>query len=147
MKQIDSMPAARLLLMAAFTAFSAACAAPSAERSLHARLGGTAGVAAIVSDTIDRTAVDPRTKRAFADVKLAALKDSIAQQICALAGGGCTYEGETMAKAHKDLAITHAEFDLMVQNLRDALDARVGEREKNELLRLLAPMKRDVVGR
>jgi hemoglobin len=50
-----------------------------------------------------------------------------------------------MKESHAGLNITEAEFYLTVQFLRDALDARVGEREKNELLRLLAPMKRDIV--
>jgi hemoglobin len=51
-----------------------------------------------------------------------------------------------MRESHKGLRITNAEFDLLVQFLRDALDRnKVGESEKNELLRLLAPMKRDIV--
>ena len=51
-----------------------------------------------------------------------------------------------MDKVHKGLKNTEAEMNLMVQWLREACDkAGVGTREKNELLRLLAPMKRDIV--
>ena len=51
-----------------------------------------------------------------------------------------------MDKVHKGLKNTDAEMNLVVQFLRDALDHNgVGEREKNELLRILAPMKRDIV--
>lgn len=124
----------------------AACTTAPAGDTLYARLGGAPGVAAIVDRTIDRSASDTRTRRSFADIKLQPLKDSIAQQICAVSGGGCTYEGETMARAHRDARITNAEFDAMVTILREELDRQgVGDAAKNELLRLLAPMKRDVV--
>ena len=51
-----------------------------------------------------------------------------------------------MADAHKDARIRASEFDAMVTMLREELD-RVGTdpAAKNELLRLLAPMKRDIV--
>ena len=44
--------------------------------------------------------------------------------------------------------IDERQFYAVVESLRLALDANdVGEREKNELLRMLAPMKRDIVTR
>ena len=39
-----------------------------------------------------------------------------------------------------------AEFEGFVGSMRAVLDRRVAEREKNELLRLLAPIRREVVG-
>lgn len=125
----------------------AACAAPpSRSPTLYDRLGGEARVSIVVSNLVDRAAGDARTKRSFADIKLATLKQSLVQQICSLAGGGCRYEGETMANSHKDHRIVASEFDAMVAMLREELDrAGVDDRSKNELLRLLAPMKRDIV--
>jgi len=124
-----------------------ACAVdPVATPSLHARLGGAAGIASVVERTIDRAASDPRTRRSFDGIKLRALKDSLAQQICALSGGGCRYEGATMADAHKDARIGSGEFEAMVAILREEIDrAGIDPAAKNELLRLLAPMKRDIV--
>ncbi len=79
-------------------------------------------------------------------MKLARVKEKIVEQVCNLAGGGCAYTGDPMDKVHKGLKNTEAELSLLVQFLRDALDgAGVQEGEKNELLRLLAPMKRDIV--
>jgi hemoglobin len=128
-------------------ALLAACAAsPSAKPSLYERLGGEPVVTRVVNETIDRAATDPRTSRSFKDVKLARVKEKIVEQICSLAGGGCKYTGDPMDKVHKGLQNTEAEMNLVVQWLRDALDsAGVRESEKNELLRLLAPMKRDIV--
>ena len=125
-----------------------ACTTPpgGAQASLYQRLGGMPVITQVVDETIDVVVADPKTRRSFEGIKIPALKESIAKQFCVLAGGPCKYEGEVMRKAHKGLEITDSEFDLMVAALRTALDHHVGEREKNELLRLLAPMKRDVVG-
>ena len=134
----------------AFAAFllGACAASPFAKPTLYERLGGESVVNRAVAETIDRAATDSRTRRSFKDVKLARVKEKIVEQICELAGGGCKYGGDPMDKVHKGLQITEAEMNLMVQWLREALDgAGVTDSEKNELLRLLAPMKRDIVTR
>ncbi len=125
----------------------AACAgAPPADPgSLFQRLGGNEGLTAIVNETIDTVAADPRTNHSFQKVDVKRLKGKIVEQLCALTGGGCKYSGDTMKQSHAGLGITEAEFYITVQVLRDVLDKRVGDREKNELLKILAPMKRDVV--
>jgi hemoglobin len=121
-----------------------ACASTEAP-SLYARLGGQKGLTTIVDRTISRAAQDPRTMRSFDGIKLAAVKQSIVKQLCALSGGGCVYDGETMGRAHKDSKIVASEFDALVDILRDELDqAEVGAAAKNQLLKLLAPMKRDI---
>ena len=124
-----------------------ACAVnTSVEDSLFRRIGGMPVIEAVVAETIDAVVADPKTRRSFEGIKLPAFKQSVAAQFCVLAGGACKYEGENMKKAHTGLKITDTEFDVMVGALRTALARRVGEREKNEMLRLLAPMKRDIVG-
>lgn len=132
-----------LLFFACSEAISKAYADQAA--SLYERLGGEPNLTIIVDEVIDRTAHDPRTQRSFKGVKLPALKESIVKQFCVISGGPCEYEGETMKNAHEDAQITEAEFDSMVDILREVLDKHVATREKNELLRLLAPMKKDIV--
>jgi hemoglobin len=79
-------------------------------------------------------------------VRIDGLQQSLTEQVCALAGGGCVYKGETMAKVHKDLRISASEFDAFVEMLRQEIDhAGIGSGPKNELLRLLAPMKQAIV--
>ena len=128
---------------------AAGCAASSGNSSggtLYARLGGEPVVSQVVTRSIERAAHDPRTQRSFDGIKLAAVEKSIVQQICFISGGGCKYEGETMAKAHKDLKIRPGEFDALVDIMREEFDAAgVDAGAKNELLKLLAPMKRDIV--
>ena len=123
-------------------------AAFSAEPVLYERLGGEKAITRIVDETINKTATDPATKRAFDKVNLAKLKPKIVEHFCALTHGPCKYTGDTMAVSHKGLDITEAEFYGMVQNLRDVLDNMgATESAKNDLLKLLAPMKRDIVAR
>lgn len=119
---------------------------PPTDATLYARMGGPSVVAKVVDDLIDRSASDPRTGRSFKDVKIDRLKEKLREQICLLAGGPCLYTGDPMAEVHKGLKITESEFYVMVQFLRDSLErAGVRDAEKNELLRLLAPMKREIV--
>lgn len=114
--------------------------------SLYARLGGTAAVTAFVGDTIDRVVTNPEMNRSFDKVNLQHVKDMLTEQICALTGGGCTYTGDTMREVHAGHHISNAEFFGLVEVLRDSMRARdVPLAARNQLLEILAPMKRDVV--
>ncbi len=118
----------------------------TSSASLYSRIGGKPILAMISSETVDIIANDPRTMRSFDGVKLQPIKDSITDFLCVKTGGKCVYEGETMVNSHAEAAITSAEFELMVQVIRDVMDAnRIADREKNELLRILAPMKKEIV--
>lgn len=144
----SSAPSRRLHLFFAALTLAGCAAQPAQDPTLYSRLGGEPVVRRIVTETIDRAASDPRTNRSFKDVKLQNVKDKIVEQICNLSGGGCKYTGDPMDKVHKGLKNTESEMNLVVQFLRDACDlAGVRPREKNELLLLLAPMKRDIVTR
>jgi hemoglobin len=138
----------RTLLALSFVATLCACAAPdpAMKPTLWDRLGGNPVVTSVVAETIDRATTDARTSRSFKDVKLQHVKDMIVEQICSLTGGGCKYTGDPMDKVHAGLKNTEGEMDLVVQFLRDALAHNgVKDTEKNELLRILAPMKHDIV--
>jgi hemoglobin len=121
-------------------------AQPEASATLYARLGGNEGIHAIADTLIDRVAADPILGRSFEDTNLKRIKRLLAEQICELSGGPCRYSGSPMREAHAGLHISEAEFYGMVAILRTILAERhVASGATNELLRLLAPMKRDVV--
>lgn len=122
-----------------------ACAAP-VRQPLYQQLGGVEGIERLSGRLIQRMATDPRTSRSFDGVNLKTVSASLASYVCKAADGPCTYEGETMANSHKELAIKGSEFDATVQFLRDELDAAgVSPAAKNELLRRLASTRRDIV--
>ncbi|MDP9088937.1 MAG: group 1 truncated hemoglobin [Pseudomonadota bacterium] len=124
------------------------CAALSsaAGTTLYARLGGQSGVAAIADTLIDRAANDPVAGRSFAGSNLNRIKTLLAEQLCDLSGGPCHYSGDPMKQVHGGHRISEAEFNRMVESLQAVLKERhVDLRSRNQLLRLLAPMKRDIV--
>ena len=125
-----------------------ACTTTGQTAALYQQLGGPQNIETITDRTMDRLAGDPRTQRSFEGVKMSTLKKSVAAYVCKVADGPCVYEGETMARSHADLNITGAEFDLLVTAMREELDrAGVPMAAKNELLRRLAPSRRDIVKR
>lgn len=127
-------------------AIAGCMAQPKPEATLYQRIGGLPMLSRISNQTLDIVSKDPQTSRSFEGVKMKTLKESLTNFLCVKTGGDCVYEGETMKKSHADAKITTAEFERMVDVMRERMDVNgVGTKEKNELLRILAPMKRDVV--
>ena len=134
------------LIPAGFVVAMVLNATAHADTPLYTRLGGETVVTQVVNQTVDTVAQDPRVNQSFDKVNLKRVKTKLVEQICSLTGGGCEYTGDEMKLVHKGLKITELEFFALVEALQRALnDNGVGEREKNELLAILAPMKRLVV--
>jgi hemoglobin len=141
-----------LLIMAGLTACATSEMGPSSgtttSASLYQRLGEKPAITAVVDDFVARVAADNRINGRFANTNIPRLKMMLVDQICAASGGPCTYTGRDMRTAHAGMGITSAEFDALVGDLVAALNKfKVGEREKNELLSVLGPMKKDIVER
>ena len=105
-----------------------------------------AGIERIVSDTVDRSVADPRIAWSFDNTNHDRLKRLIAQQFCNLSGGPCPRRERGMGPAHRHLGLKEVHFNALVENLQDAMDeAGTPFRAQLRLLRLLAPMKREIV--
>ena len=73
-------------------------------------------------------------------------KQKLVDQICQGSGGPCAYTGKDMKTAHAGMGLTNADFDALVEDLVKALDAAgVQQKEKDELLSVLGPMRTDIV--
>lgn len=119
-----------------------------AQPSLYERLGGKAAIAKVVDTFVENVANDSRINARFATTDIPKLKKHLVDQICEATGGPCTYTGRDMKTTHAGMGITNAEFDALVEDLVAALNAhRVPEREQQELLALLGPMRKDIVER
>ncbi len=143
-----------LLPALALAAALSACAAPPPPASpprdaaLFDQLGGMAGIERIVSDTVDRSLADPRIAWALDNTNHGRLKRLISQQFCNLSGGPCPHRERGMGPAHRHLGLREAHFNALVENLQDSMDAAgTPFRAQLRLLRLLAPMKREIVAR
>jgi hemoglobin len=117
-----------------------------ASETLCARLGGPQMLRDLAFALVDRSAQDPRTSGHWDRVDLKRVKTKLGEYLCVLTGGSCAYENDDLRTIHAGHHIHSGEFYALVEMLRTELDARgVASREKNELLALLAPAKRDVV--
>jgi len=100
----------------------------------------------VVDDFVGRVAADKRINGFFAKANVPRLKTMLVDQICEATGGPCKYTGRDMKATHKGMGITNADFDALVGDLVATLDKfKVGEREKQELLAALGPMRKDIV--
>jgi hemoglobin len=138
---------------ATFCAMLCACligtALPTrADTPLYTALGERAGIAALAQDLVGRVKTDARTRAFFKDTNAKNLAEQLRDQVCAVVGGPCMYEGATMAKSHADLGIAKADYLAVVEMLQDAMDARqIPFAVQNGLLARLAPMYREIVTR
>jgi len=120
-------------------------------QTLFKRLGGQKALVAVVDSFVGKCAADERIKSFFepaaADPKrLKHFKKMLVQQLCAGTGGKCKYKGKDMKVAHAGMGVKEEHFNALVENLVKTLDEfKVPDKEKNELLGILGPMKGDIV--
>jgi hemoglobin len=134
------------------TADSAAASqvAPVAP-TLYERLGGMPVLTQLVDAFVANVSADTRINKFFQRIAgdtaaTQGFKRKLVDQLCQGAGGPCTYTGLDMKSAHQGMNLTDADFDALVENLVKALDsAGVSQRNKDELLSVLAPMRADIV--
>jgi len=116
------------------------------ESPLYARLGGMDGIRAVVDELVGQVAADQRIQKFFVAADFRRLKSQLVVQICELAGGPCRYRGNSMRTAHAGRGIRSEHFDAWMEDASEAfLVARVGERERRELLALLRDLKPEIV--
>ena len=115
-------------------------------RSLYDRLGGLDVINAVTDSWVARVGGDDRANGKFVRTDIPRLKKEIADQLCEVTGGPCTYTGRSMQETHAGMQTTAGEFDVAMQHLGEALDElNVSKPEQDELVELLRPMRHDIV--
>jgi len=141
----------RAVLMAMVALTVSACASAPPEPTLYQRLGGRDALKGVVDDFVANVVADPRVNSRFKGLQPAAvakLQTNLADQICDATGGPCAYLGRDMKAAHAGMGITDAEWTATVEDLVKSLNKfKVGAKEQQELLAILGPMKKDIVGK
>jgi hemoglobin len=122
-----------------------------APKSLYERLGKKEGIAKVVDTFVKNVQPDPRIKGAAAFKgmkadKIEKFKTNMVDFVCKETGGDCTYGGKSMKDVHKNMKITEAMWDAVVEDLKLALtENKVAEEDQKELLEKLGPLKGDIV--
>ena len=141
----------RAVLMAVVALTVSACASAPPEPTLYQRLGGREAIKGVVDDFVANVAADPRVSGRFKGLQPAAvakLQTNLADQICDATGGPCAYLGRDMKTTHTGMSITESEWTATVEDLVKSLNKfKVGAKEQQELLAILGPMKKDIVGK
>jgi len=115
-------------------------------KSLYDRLGGLDAINALTEAWVARVGGDDRANGKFARTDIPRLMKEVADQLCEVTGGPCTYTGRTMAETHDGMGVTAGEFDVVMQHLGGALDElNVPKAEHDEVVRLIMPMRGDIV--
>jgi hemoglobin len=121
------------------------------DASLYKRLGGYDAIAAVTDDFLGRLASDPQLGRFFTGHSTDSIKrirGEVVDFLCVATGGPCTYSGRDMKTSHTGLKITEDDWNIAVKGLVATLDKfNVPAKEKDEVLRAVAGLKGDIVGR
>lgn len=136
----------RKLLLLMIMGLGACSMAGSGERTLYERLGGMPGIDRIVAGLLWEIAEDPMVLPLFADTDIERFRDKLAEQLCEVTDGPCSYSGDSMLEAHRHLGVTTAQFNSLVEDLIRAMEREgVPIAAQNALLQRLARMHSDIV--
>lgn len=136
-----------ILLGAAVATAQAQHQAPT----LYQRLGGYDAIAAVTDAFIVRLVQHSELAPFFRGHGLDSqkrLRRLVVDQLCAVTGGPCVYQGRDMKTAHAGLGITAAQWTAAVDALVMTLQQfKVPMREQDELLKLVGPLESQIVER
>lgn len=93
------------------------------EATLYDRLGGQAGIRAVVDDFYDRLLADELVGPLFADADMERLRRTQTDFLCAAAGGPESYDAPPPREAHLHVPFEPAHLERAVEHLRASLDA------------------------
>lgn len=120
----------------------------ASEGTLYEALGGDSGIDELSADFIREIAADERIRGRYRDSDIDRFHRMMAEQMCMITGGGCTYTGDDMQRTHAGMNITRVEFNAIVEALMRAMDSNnIPQGTQNRLLALYAPMHEDIVNR
>jgi hemoglobin len=118
------------------------------DTTFYGRLGDSAGVAAIMDSLLVQLRADPAIAHYFTAIDTGTFKLQMAQQLCQLAGGPCTYTGQDMATAHHGLNISQSDFNAFISDYLNAMNAAgVADSDQQKVLTLIVSYQSDIVGK
>lgn len=127
---------------------TAAYSAISSSDNLYQTLGGKAKINEIVDNFINEIAFDQETYEFFKDSNMQRFKEKLAEQLCAMAQGPCTYTGDSMEQVHTGMNITEADFNHGVDLFINAIDkADIPHNVQNRLLNEMAKTRKQMLYR
>lgn len=117
------------------------------KESLYRGLGGQEGLEQLVDGLLREIAADQRIVHHFRDVDVALFRERLIEHFCELGNGPCVYSGAPMPEVHKNLGLSDADFNALVENLMQVMQRqKIPLAAQNQLLARLAPLHGNIVG-
>jgi len=115
--------------------------------SLYDRLGGAAGISALVDDVVAAHLANPTVQPRFQNVKdLAHLKQMAREFFGAGSGGPEPYTGRDMRTTHRGMNISEQEYLAVMDDIMGVLDKhRIDETAKKDVLAILYSLKGEII--
>jgi len=119
------------------------CAKP---QSLYARIGGQPVIDIVAGNFTNEISFSNTIFPYFSETNVDKFQASLATHLCDVAGGPCSYTGDSMQQVHAGMQITKNDFNKVVELLQIAMKkAGVAYPLQNELIAKLAPMRKDII--
>jgi hemoglobin len=122
------------------------------KKPLWERLGGQAGVEAVVEEVLVTAAKDPKANidrngnYPLTKERAAAVKKHVVDLVGSLTGGPNKYTGRDMKNSHAGMKITEDEFKAAAGHLVKALEKfKVAPEDAKELLDIVATTAKDII--
>jgi hemoglobin len=121
--------------------------------TLYERLGGAAGLTAIVDAVVEAHMCNPEVSARFLPYReqterLAMIKKHTVDFFSAGSGAAITYAGRDMVTTHTGMNITAAEYMHVVDDILGVLqEHRIDDLTKNEVLMILWSLKGMIIGK
>ncbi|PTQ88442.1 group I truncated hemoglobin [Agitococcus lubricus] len=107
--------------------------------------GEREGIQQVMQVFMRKLMADERMRPFFQDSDRAKLVEHLTDQLCVVMGGGCQYQGRTMAESHQGQVIKREHFNALVAHLQSAMDERqIPTQAQHKVLAVLAPMYRQL---
>ncbi len=123
--------------------------AHGSDESLYERLGRYDAIALIAGDIVTRLVSDPQFDKYYvgrSDYSKRRELQLFIDYLCNAAGGPVSYLGHDMKLSHAGMGISGSDWAAFVRHLASALETfNVAEKERRELLALVAGTKADIV--
>lgn len=115
--------------------------------SLYDRLGGAAGIAAVVDDAMSAHMANPIVQTRFQSIKDIEHAKKMAREFFGAGSGGPEpYTGRDMRTAHRGMNISEQEYVAVMDDIMGTLDKhRIDEATKKDVLAILYSLKNEIV--
>ena len=138
----------RLMLIAPILIACCSCSSnkPAPPAILFDRIGGQEVLENVVENLVKNIGQDEVIFHFFADSNVTRFKENLYIHLCAVSGGPCQYEGDSMVDIHTGMNIREGDFNHLVELLIKAMDSSgVAYPLQNELLSRLVPLRKEII--